>query len=466
MKRFEQSRNSCSFSAQRIGTFAVSFLAVSTLFAVSASASTLSPTPSTTPSGQANDSAAPRAKTEALGVSPGSLNLRNGARNGSTVSDVSILNTTTQSQTFTAIAKGDIAKWTRFGPQGSAAKELSVEAKPGATAIRVQIDIPADAANGSYTGAIYLNSTPDPKNATGVSVSFEIPVGLDVNGDQVIAATYSNLSVTASEIGKPATMKMTVANTGNVALPVTAFAEIKRGDAIVDKVDSAQSSQTIDPGTSGDILLDWVTKDALPGDYSITVSLEAPGVKLGSKTQTIRLEAAGALVRSAQVDSLAVTTEKGVATAVTGSLLNNGKVAGQTVARVRFLKGDTEVAKATSEAVYLAPGQTSDFTIAIPQDLQPGSYTAQVTAELDGVRSKPELLKFSAGKSSSSTRFLFLLGLIPVGLLLFMLRRRSSEPKQNNTSTETQPGSGSKPRAAYSQPIDLTEIPAKHLTNR
>jgi hypothetical protein len=257
-----------------------------------------------------DDSAENLERAGNFGVSPSTMSFKAVARGGSAVSDVVVVNNTTESATFVVRATGPLAAWTRFGPANQAVPEYQFDADPGTNSVRVAIDVPKEAANGSYDGAIQVIALPDETvgGNSGVSVTFEIGAALSVSGDQRLAATYSNLAVLASEVGEPVELRATVNNTGNVAVSVTAEVEILRNGLNVDTLDTATAPQTIDAGRSGDVVLNWETKDTLPGDYSVNFRLITDNLQLGSKSSSFRLEAPGKLQRSLLLDEVQVDT--------------------------------------------------------------------------------------------------------------------------------------------------------------
>jgi hypothetical protein len=360
-----------------------------------------------------------------FGISPSTITVTSAARNGTFANDITIFNSSNESQVFQVSSIGPVATWTRFGPKESPVSQFDLSVGPGRTAVRVEIAVPSDAANGTYDGAVLLSASPATGSSNGVSVTFEVGISVVVDGEQIVKATYSNLAVATSEVGVPSEIRATVANTGNVALPVNATAEIKRGGVLVETL-STPSSQTVLPGSSGDIVFNWDTKDALPGDYSVAVDITAGELKLGSKQQTFRLEAPGKLTRSLKVEGLSVAQEADARPLLSGTVRNDGQIAGRSTVSARIVRDGKTVSVVQGDSFYVSPGQNVPFALNLPL-LSGGKYSAEVTAELDDYRSPVTNTTFTVAADSTTPPIVpIAAGIGVVGLLAIAASRRRS----------------------------------------
>jgi hypothetical protein len=404
--------------------------AVATSVLLGQQATAVSTPPSTTVLGQQGE-AVPvgELNPSSFGVSPSDITVSNAARNGVFANDIGIFNSSSETQVFQVSATGAVASWTRFGPKESPVREYEFGVGPGRSSVRVQLDVPGDIANGTYKGAVLLSASPTPGSANGVSVTFEVGLSVVIDGEQIIKASYSNLSINSSEVGLATEIRATVANTGNVALPVSAVAQIKRGEVVVETI-TTDSTQTLLPSSSGDILLNWDTKDALPGDYSVSVDIVAGDLKLGSKQQTFRLEAPGKLTRSLKVEELNVVQEPDARPLLSGTVSNTGQISGRALVSARIVQRGKTVSVVQGDSFYVAPGQKVAFAVNLPL-LTGGTYTAEVSAELDDYRSPPTTASFKVASESTTPPIVpIAAGVGVVGLLALGAKRRGSRSRR------------------------------------
>lgn len=391
----------------------------------------------TTAAPPAVESAGQPVEPTSFGVSPGTITISDGARKAQTGSDVIVFNRSGVAAQFEASSAGDVSSWIRFGPVQAPVTRYRFGAQPGRTNIPVSISIPSDAPNGTHAGVIRLTAAAVPgQSASGVSVTFEIPVAITVRGDQRVGAIYSNLSVLASEVGLPVEIRATVANTGNVSLPISATAEIQRNDVTVARLDTSDATTQALPGKSSDLSLNWDTTDALPGDYIVIVDMSAGTLELGQKRHSLRLEAPGNLVRALTIQGLEVEQPKDGRPLLRGRVTNNGQIAGRvTVSAVLFRSG-SPLSSVEGNSAYIAPGQTIDAVLALPL-LASGSYRVTAAAELDDYRSPEVKTSFSVSTDNSPDPLLPIVGLGALGAALVGLAARHQSRRNRRSGRST-----------------------------
>ncbi len=347
-----------------------------------------------------------------FGVSPGSINIADGARNARAGSDIIVFNKSSIPSPFEASAAGEIAGWVRFGPTQAPVSRYRFSAQPGRTEVPISISIPPDARNGNHEGVVRVTAAAAPgEGDSGVTVTFEIPITVTVAGEQRVGATYSNLTILATEIGEPAEIRATVANTGNVTLPVVGKVEILRNGVTIARMDSGKDGRQALPGKSVDLLLTWDTRDALPGDYTVIVDVAAGDTQLGRKQQTLRLESPGRLVRALTIAELVVEQSSDARPVLRGRVTNTGQIAGRATLSAVVSRGGLSLASAESTSFYIAPGQTVDAIVALPL-LTGGTYKVASVAELPDYRSPEKATEFSVANVSASHSALPMFGLV------------------------------------------------------
>lgn len=362
-----------------------------------------------------------------FGVSPATIDISDAGRGGSFASEIIVFNRATKTVQFTVASIGQVGDWIRVGPEATPVKQYTFASEPGRTLVNIAIDVPTDSPNGTYEAAVTVTAqTSAAADKSGVSVSFETRVTIRVSGAQRATAVFSNLSVAASEIGRPTEIRATIANTGNVSLPLGLEARVFRSKTLVQTLTTPEQQQIAPPGRSVDVILQWPTIDALPGDYTIDVAATAGGQSLGSKQQTVRVEAPGKLVRSLKITNLEVTQQTNSRPVLRGTVTNTGDIAGRTTARAtvtstKSKNGATE-SPTSSESFYIAPGESLPFVVTLPL-LEAGGYELKVDAELEDYRAPSVITTFVVSGEKKSAPVLTMIAAVGLLGLMFTVRR-------------------------------------------
>lgn len=454
-----------------VGFPSVGFLSVRVLLValltlgVTAPAANASLAPSTPAITTASEtpSQAPPESTGGFGISPGSILVEDALRGGSASSNVMILNESGRTQTFQLTTRGEVAEWVSFGEENEEVQSLTVVSEPGRQIARVAIDIPDTAQNGTYTGRINIAAiAANASDPDTVGVSFELTLSIVVNGEQRIAAVFSNLGVVATEIGRPVTIRTSVSNSGNVSLPLSITTEVLRRGALVETLSNATSPQSVDPAQSTDVLTVWDTTDALPGDYTIRSTAKAGSLDLGTKEATFRLSGAGSLSRSGKLTDFSMigAPKLDQALGLLATFTNTGQVATNATLNVSLYKGDTLLARIKSKQGYVEPGQVIPFEVQT-QALPSGTFRAVADVAFDGGSSPSKELSFRVDANKVSLGLALGVGgaFIAFGSLAFLVirRRRPKARPSSSPTTAMSAGPRSQPVTPSTQPSAKVE---------
>ncbi len=367
-----------------------------------------------------------------FGVSPATIEIAEAARGGSFASEIIIFNRATKPVQFSVGSAGPVGDWIRVGPEASPVKKYSFSAPPGRTLVNVAISVPTDAPNGTYEAAVTAaaQTSTTGTETSGVSVAFETTINIKVSGEQQATAVFSNLNVAASEIGRPTEIRATIANTGNVSLPLGLQAQVFRSNTLVQTLTTPKQQQVAPPGRSVDVILQWPTTDALPGDYTIEVTATAGSQTLGSKQQTVRVEAPGKLERSLKVVDLEVVQQANARPVLRGTVTNTGDIAGRTTVTATAAVDGISQSTTQGDSFYIAPGESLPFIVTLPL-LDKGKYQLTVVAELEDYRSPSEITTFDVRGEKNQLPVLpaiALAGLLGLIVIVRRGRRRHHTP--------------------------------------
>jgi hypothetical protein len=440
-------------------------------------AATASVTSATNPSPTTVSAATqtPPDSTGGFGISPASILVEDALRGGSASSNVMILNESGRTQTFELTTRGEIADWVTYGEKNEEVRALTVLSEPGRQIARVAIDIPSTARNGTYEGRINVAAiSPSDSDPNVVGMSFDLIVTIVVNGEQRVAAAFSNLSIVATEIGQPVTVRASIANSGNVSLPLNVTTEVLRKGALVETLSNSESPQSVDPALSTDVMTVWNTNDALPGDYTVRSTVMAGSLDLGTKEATFRLGESGSLIRSGKLTDFAMigTPKLSQPLGLLASYTNTGQVATSATLNVSLYQGAKLLSRIKSKPGYVEPGQVVPFEVQT-EALPSGTFRAVADVAFDGGSSPKKELTFKVARKAAPLGAALGAGgaVIALGSLALLVarRRRHSRPRRSTASSGTvEAASQSHPGLAPLQPMAKVEpfIPERTGTRR
>ena len=325
--------------------------------------------------------AAPLAAQEGasgVGVAPAYIEIEEGLRGGTYSERLILENADSVDVEFALSAEGEVGEWVTFTSPEDRNEELTIVqlAAGRRLDVRLQFDVPANTANGAYTGTVQVQSrrvgdgSGDGAGA-GVGIGAQVNLSMDVVGTERRAGVLVDARVDPAEVGMPGTFHATVRNDGNVQLRPVLTVAIVRNDEIVTELDTVDEFYPVDPEKQEDVIIDWDTSLQVGGDYvaRFAVTDVAGGLDraIGELDVPFRLEPRGTFTRDGVLESLELVNqpEPGGVAKLTARFQNTGQI--ETSA---MFVGDLFVDGNLVETIESAPrstpvGQTVDVEFAL-----------------------------------------------------------------------------------------------------
>ncbi|OGH65015.1 MAG: hypothetical protein A2821_00880 [Candidatus Magasanikbacteria bacterium RIFCSPHIGHO2_01_FULL_41_23] len=322
--------------------------------------------------------------TQAIGISPGTLEAENLA-NGVDISRTLILtNTASEEDVFFSIKA-----------RGEAASYISLPKSPiviPAGQNRANIDIhikPMNAQNGKHTAELEFMSQPNPNkviNSSGNSVSITsgviAHVVFTVTDQQIKTMFISNVSADDTEIDKPVIFGFSLLNTGNVDVKPeridAVFVDITDPANIISETISGSSLEYVLPGELSRINA-GLTKNLPLGEYSASFSfyLDDKVISTLKTDRIIKVWPTGTLAQAGSFDSFKIngnTFESGDLVKLTGLFTNTGGVVLDPIWYVEITKDGKIIDLMRAEKKTVGKGQNVEYTLTFRPDSK-GEYT-------------------------------------------------------------------------------------------
>ncbi|MGB9748535.1 MAG: hypothetical protein ACP5OZ_02955 [Candidatus Woesearchaeota archaeon] len=230
--------------------------------------------------------------------------------------------------------------------------------------LKIIIITPPDAATGNYTGYLLIKKIPTPagKNTTASAIimSIQIPITVEVIGEEIKSCFANSFSIKNSEIGRNTKLNLRLTNTGNVRLSP------RMNYAIWDKeqtrilINNTLFADEILPSLEANLEVEIQTSNLSLGQYWIDITLPDCGV---SKLLTFDVLEKGALSTSGRLLRIEnpVWANVGQTISIKAVFENNG----EQDANARF-KGKIELEGSVidlleSEELLVKQGETTYF---------------------------------------------------------------------------------------------------------
>ena len=257
----------------------------------------------------------------------------------------------------------------------------------------VRFTIPADAANKTYEGRLYIETTPavgeEGVEQVGNVIKMKVPVNvtIKVTGIQILEGTVTGVTATDSEVGLPLHLQVGFTNTGNVAVQPSISIKLTRNDMTVAEIDYAETSVKVDSREI--ILVEWDTAGQEIGEYSAQVEVSLGGSVIDVKGLTFELLPQGTLSRQGELVGLDYEGQPApnTITKVQAHFRNTGQVdtRAKLVAEV-YRKGNL-VDTLESEELLISVGREEILTAYFKPD-QSGDYKVKGHVIYEGKRTE------------------------------------------------------------------------------
>lgn len=289
----------------------------------------------------------------------------------------------------TATPQGALAPWLTLEPAGA----FAVPA--GATKeLAVKVQVPADAANGDYAGAVRIVAAGDGDgpSGSGASVSMELVPAIlaRVGGTETVRFALEDARVGPAEAGKPLAVVAGVVNSGNVRSAPSFVLEVRDAEG-AEALSETLRGQPMAPGTAMAQALR--TTKALPeGAYEATLSLVGSGQAV--RGLTFDVAPAGTTPEDAAKEGVleALRAEAGKAgrpLKISATFQNVGDAAVQAArVTVEVFRGGERVAVARSDPAVVPAGASRELAV-FWTPAKAGAYTLQGWVDYDGLRAGP-----------------------------------------------------------------------------
>ena len=358
---------------------------------------------------------APRVEA-AVGISPVNLDFNEALRGGTFVQTMQLSNETSEDPSvavgdaalleFKIQTKGEIADWIAIsGADGNAPQTSFKVAKGDRTTIRVQVKVPADAANRKYLGTVFIeaveiNVATEGQSGANAGSAAEIPIVVNVGGTERREARVEDFVVEGAEIGVKQRFLAKISNAGNVSVAAQLDANITRAGAAVALLSTKGQNFPIFPAESGDVTLEWDTAEQQGGEYKADFTVtDVSGVTpivLGKKSVTFRLEPRGTFTRSGEFTELVLKSQpdQGGLVVAEALFLNSGKIPTNAIFDSQISLNGKLIKTVQSLPRTVRPGETGPIGISFDA-IESGSYRISGTINYDGEVTPEKVLEFT-----------------------------------------------------------------------
>lgn len=347
------------------------------------------------------------ARADGIGISPAILEYVDALRGGTYTATLTLSNTSpTSDNAFEITAIGDTADWITLELREDGSDASRVVVGPDSSVqIAVLLTVPADAANGAYTGALDVLSTEIDEDVgdgsgAGVQIGGLVDISVQVVGDQRRQATVGDMYVDPAEVGMMQRFNAVVQNLGNVQVEPVLEVEISRDGAVVDRISSAGTMNPVLAGTSRVTFVEWDTSERTVGTYQaafrVTDIAGGEPVELGTRVVEFRVDQLGTYTRQGTLDAFVVLGEPqlGALTNVEATFTNTGRIASAAIATVEMYRDGVLVATEVSLERATRPGETAKIVLPVPTS-DYGDYRLVGTVNYEGLVTDPLEVEFS-----------------------------------------------------------------------
>jgi len=301
---------------------------------------------------------------------------------------------------FTVQGEGDIADWvtTEFG------NTFTFPSGQQRFPVDVIVNVPNDAANGSYTGNVRfisssVNSASGIGNEIQVSVNALLKMNLTISGDQVLKYEISDVIIPAIEEGWPLELVIGIENQGNVSAAPTKveidfynkYNEQKLSSTSITNMTGSKIASF----SQGDYVVTTDT-DLGEGQYWARIDIYKDGEVLKNTEVIFDVVPAGSLEKTAEL--LSVTTNnknpiKGDLVKVDGVLKNTGNANIIAELVVEVNKDGKLLRAINSEPVAVRISNQEKLSVYY-EPKEAGDYELNVFAKFSGIETLPHKVDF------------------------------------------------------------------------
>ena len=293
------------------------------------------------------------------------------------------------------ITRGTAASWLHILDRETGAEVSTIQPGPSQRiAIVVRVEAPSDAANGRYTAAIIATAA----TAGDVSPSVEIPVYIDVSGDQSIRGRLVEIVLPPiAEIETPYIADLTIENEGNVAASVTGRIKVTGSNGSIAEV--TVEEEDLKPGVAKTVRLVWDPIGLEPGAVDIQATAWLAGLEVGTASMDVVVLETGSANRTVDLSELALAgpPRPGGVTTIHADYVSTAQVPVQ-ISFSGSVERDGEPAETVgSIGIDVMPGESGSLDVFVTTPVD-GTYVLHGGWVVDGIPGPTTEISWQLGR--------------------------------------------------------------------
>ena len=371
----------------------------------------------------------PPAVALGIGMAPTEYKITGAFRGGDYERTITVFNPDENANNFTFKTDGEASEWISFykiEDVNTKIKEISIDANRNYPVL-IKINIPSDAATGTYNATIYAETVPGGTKGitTGVATKLQAStiISVEVTGEQVMDGVLNSILVENTEIGYPIRVKTVFQNTGNViAKPKIEIAVIQNNITLNS---FTHESTKVKPTSIEPIIAEWnTTAEIVPGDYKARVNVALDGRTLGSEDVPFKLMPVGTLTRQGNLTSLLIEGEPAIDTVakVKAIFQNTGQIETPAKFSAEVYKENKMIDILSSDELTVLKNKEIAL-ISYLKITSPGDYLIKGKVIYSGKETPAKEYSFTVPKSTPG--FAALYGVLVILIIYSIINRRN-----------------------------------------
>lgn len=344
-------------------------------------------------------------QVSALGVGPAEFRIEKAAKGGEYQKTARIFNTDPTDTAISLTSSGEAASWITVYSEDdlSTPVERFTLAAQTDILLLLKLNIPDSAANGKYTGTIYVRT--EPKGGEGaqpVGMQVPIEIGVEVIGEQILEGAARSITTRDVEINYPLEIRVEFENNGNVVARPKIDIDVKRDGETVGR--NEYTADGVAPATWKTIPVELETSSLMPGNYTADVSVLLGEAVVATESLAFNILPLGTMTRSGAFDDLSYAGEPaaGKLLKIISVFRNTGKISTRAnfVGEV-YLNG--ELSDSIKSEELLVPVQGEEELAAYLKIESPGDYRITGTILYEGKKTDSRELSFNVPGTGAQT---------------------------------------------------------------
>jgi uncharacterized membrane protein len=384
-------------------------------------------------------------KVSALGVAigPGTFEITNALRGTEYKETLAIFNPSTPDTHYNLSTDGQAANWISFYLLTDQQQSITGIDVPGQSniSIMLKVDVPSNAADGSYTAIIYAKTNPIASSGSGIAtvMQAESQMTIDVTGTQTISGTVNTVTVNNPEAGMPMRLVVNFENTGNVTVQPNVDCVINKDNVKITEI--TNNTTDVEPQTQEDIQTEWATTiDDKIGDYTGHVTVSLGDKVLTTQDLYFTISLPGTYTQQGELTSMTYEGKPLLNTTVTiqAGFQNTGETDALATFTGQVYLGSNLINVVNSQSTLVPAGQAGTI-ISYLQLSKSGKYDVKGYISYAGKQTETKELTINvigAGKTSNLLYVVLgsLVAVIAILTGIFFIIRNNRKPHQDNVS--------------------------------